>query len=352
MIGNRFAFILAASIAALVVSNSTIANAAEKRYVVGTLAEGTTPFLISTAWANAVNRHYPGHKVQVSAVGAGTRHMLLVAQRKMDFCLWGPTPYNLLYRQIGPFRKIKNGPEMTTKLSMLFSFQIGIYHAVVYDSSGIKSYGDIKGKKVFLGPPAGVATRNMRLIVEAMTGYLPGKDYQQIKLGWGAAQQAFQDRKFDVWITVTATPSPAVSQLALTNKIRMLGLDRSKFNHPSWKKYFRQPGRVLADIDPKDYGRNMVNTEPVPTTGAWVGLGVRSDMPEETVYRMMKAFWDNIGEAHAMAKQMEGLLSLKNAVTALAGDTHPGALRYYKEKGIEIGQPFRLTQADLKPRKK
>ncbi|MCZ6845440.1 MAG: ABC transporter substrate-binding protein, partial [Alphaproteobacteria bacterium] len=253
--------LLAASVAAMVVTLGSQAQA-QQRYTVGSLAEGTTPFIVNTAWASAINKYMPGHKVTVSAVGAATKHSILVAQGKMDFTMYAPIQYRLLYKQIGPFKKITNGPELTEKISQLFSYPIGSYHAVVYESSGIKTFADIKGKKVFLGPPAGIATRNTKLIIDAMTGYKPGKDFQQVKMGWGAAAQAFQDRKIDVWISVTTSPSPSVSQLTLSNKIRLLSLDESKFDHPSWKKYISQPGRNMATIDPNAYGPNMTNTEP------------------------------------------------------------------------------------------
>ena len=339
-------YAIAATAVAVLAAASVSAQAQDKRYTLGSLAEGTTPFLVNTAWANAVNKYVPGHKIQVSAVGAATRHMVLVTRNKMDFTMYAQTAYRLMFYEIGPFKKIKDGPDRLKKISGLFSYPIGYYHPVVYENSGIKSFKDIKGKKVFLGPPAGVATRNARLIVEAMTGYLPGRDYQQIKLGWGPAQTAFQDKKFDVWITNTMPPSPAVSQLALTNKIRLLGLDDSKFGHKSWKQYIGQPGRRQTAIDPNVYGKNLVNTKPILVTGAMVGMAVRSDMDADLVYRMMKAFWDHIDEAHAMSKSMSDTLTLDLAASAMAEPIHPGALRFYKEKGIKLKKPYSLALAD------
>ncbi|MBT4938563.1 MAG: TAXI family TRAP transporter solute-binding subunit [Rhodospirillaceae bacterium] len=340
---SKFAIIAAA--ATVFVAGTVSVQAKDSRYSLGSLAEGTTPFLVNTAWANAVNKYVPGHKVQVSAVGAATRHALLVSKGKMDFTMYGPGLYFLMYQQIGPYRKHKEGPQTVKKISTLFSYPMGFYHPVVYESSGIKNFRDIKGKKVFLGPPAGVATRNARLIVEAMTGYLPGRDYQQVKLGWGPAQTAFQDKKFDVWITNTMAPSPAVSQLVLTNKIRLLPLDSKNFSHKSWKRYVGSPGTVRTKIDPKVYGKNLMNKEPILATGSFVGLAVRSDMDADLVYKMMKAFWDHIDEAHAMSKSMSKTLTLKLAVAGMSDPVHPGALRYYKEKGINIETPYKLTLA-------
>jgi TRAP transporter TAXI family solute receptor len=340
-------FVIAASAAAFALAATATADAAEKRYTLGSLAAGTTPFLVNTAWAKAVGKHVPGHKIQVSAVGAATKHMVLVSKRRMDFSMGAQVVYRLMTHEIGPFKKIKGGLAMTDKISSLFSYPIGVYHAVVYADSGIKSYKDIKGKKVFMGPPAGVATRNVTMIVNAMTDYKPGKDFTQVKMGWGPAAQAFQDRKFDVWITTTGVPSPAISQLTLTNKIRLLPVDRARFSHPSWKKYIAQPARTIETIDPKLYGANVLNKEPVLTTGAIVGLSVRSDMDADLVYTMMKAFWDNIDEAHALSPVLKIALTHKNAVAALSGNVHPGALRYWKEKGVKIVPPLVYTAADI-----
>lgn len=340
-------YLIAATAAAFALATAASAEAAEKRYTLGSLGAGTTPFLVNTAFAKAVNKYVPGHKIQVSAVGAATKHQVQVAKGRMDFAMGAQVAYRLMAYEIGPFKKLKGGLAMSTKMQSLFSYPIGVYHAVVYDSSGIKSYKDIKGKKVFLGPPAGVATRNVTMIVDAMTGYKPGKDFTQVKMGWGPAAQAFQDRKFDVWILPSAAPSPAIAQLTLTNKVRLLPLDKSNFSHPSWKKYFAQPARFLSNIDPKAYGKNLVNTEPVLTTGAYVGLVVRSNMDADLVYKMMKAFWDHIDEAHALSVQLKHTLTTKLAVSAMSGDVHPGALRYWKEKGVKIVKPYKLTQADV-----
>jgi len=341
-------FVIAAIAAVFTISAAASVDAAEKRYTLGSLAAGTTPFLVNTAWAKAVGKYVPGHKIQVSAVGAATKHMVLVIKRRMDFTMSAQAAYRLMAYEIGPFKKMKNGLQQAQKMSALFSYPIGVYHAVVYESSGIKSYNDIKGKKVFIGPPAGVATRNVKMIIEAMTGYIPGRDYTQVKMGWGPAAQAFQDRKYDVWITTTGVPSPAISQLALTNKIRFLPVDRARFSHPAWKRYFAQPGRTLETIDPKLYGPNVMNKEPVLVTGAHVGMSVRSDMDADLVYKMMKAFWDHIDEAHALSPVLKKALTTKLAVSAMACTVHPDADRYWNERGVKIKKTYTLTQADVK----
>ena len=75
---------------------------------------------------------------------------------------------------------------------------------------------------------------------------------------------------------------------------------------------------------------------------------VKNSIGTERCLQMMKAFWDNIGEAHAMSVQLKDTLTLKNATVALAGDPHPGAVKYWKERGVEIVKPLKYTVADVK----
>ena len=137
--------------------------------------------------------------------------------------------------------------------------------------------------------------------------------------------------------------NPQIQQIALNNNIRLLALDESKFDHASWRKYNAQPGRILNTIGPDIYGENQVNTEPVVATGAWVGLAARASIPAEKMYRMVKAFWEHIDEAHAMAKWMKAAVNIEHAAKHTAGAIHPGAARYYRERGIEIETPYMLV---------
>jgi uncharacterized protein len=344
---NRTSRFAMATIVAGALAAAGAALAQDKKfYKFGSFPPGTTPFIVNTAFANAVNKYVPGVEIQISATGAATQHQLLASEGKMDFFMNAPTGYWLMYYQIGPFKKLTDGPERTRKVGTILCYPLGVYHFVVYADSGIKSLADIKGKTVFLGPPGGVATRNTELLIEAMTDYKPGRDYTQIKMGWGAAATAFQDRKFDVWIPVTNAPSPQVQQIALQNKIRLLGLDKSKFNHPAAKKYFGQPGRVVTEIAPDVYGKNLVNTEPVVVTGSFASVSTRMDMPTDLIYKMTKAFWEHVDEAHAMAPWMKNAVNLNVAVSAVAGRLHPGAEKYYREIGLTIPKGLDLDRPE------
>jgi uncharacterized protein len=308
---------------------------AQQFYKLSSLAPGATPYVVNTTFAKIVNKYVPGVEIQVTATGSATRHALDAARGKIDFFMSAPVLQFFMSKRLAMYKKVKDAPELAKNLRTIFNFPIGAYHMVVYADSGIKTLKDIKGKRVFLGPPTGAARTVAKGIVEGVTGYKAGVDFKEAKFGFGPARQAFQDKQIDVLIDPTNPPSSAISQVTLTNKIRLLGLTDADWERPGVKKIMRLPGRSRGTIASDAYGPNQVNTEPVQVAVAWVGLGVRVGVPEDVVYKMTKAFWENIDEARRAAPWMKSI-SLKNAFVKLNMKLHPGAYRYYKEIGLEI----------------
>lgn len=328
--------LVAIALATCVVS----APAAAKDFLkMGSLAPGMSPFTVNTAFANIVNKYVKEIEIQISATGTATRHQLLAAKGRMDIFMSSPIGTMLLVRQIGPYKKVKNGKELAENLRHILTYEIGPYHFVTYASSGIKTMADVKGKKIFVGPPGGAATRNAITMIKLQTGLLPGKDYTKLNMGWSAAMQAFQDKKFDVLVIPTNPPSPAIQQIALTNKLRLIPLDLSKMG-----PLMRVPGRTIRSIPAGIYGKNVVNKGAVPTLGALVGIGIRKDIPEALVYKMTKAFWTHINEAHASAPWMKFTVNKKLALSVVPRPVHPGAAKYYNEAGMKIGRVYKVGQ--------
>ena len=295
-----------------------------------------SPFTINTAFANIVNKYVPDTRVQVSATGTGMRHQLLVAQGKMDFFMMSPIGNFLMHKQVGPFKKLPNGPELEAKLAHILTYELGPYTFVTYANDNIKTLADLKGKNVFIGPPGGAATRVVGIMIKSQTGMVAGKDFKKVNMGWSAAIQAFQDKKFDVLVFPANPPSPALQQIALRNKIRLLSVDISKQG-----ALLRTPGRTKRTIAPDAYGKNQVNTKPITTLGALVGIGTRADMSADKVYAITKAFWSHIDEVHAAAPWMKQTVNLEKALEVIPGRLHPGAEKYYREIGLKIPTPYK-----------
>ena len=295
-----------------------------------------TPFTINTTFAKLVQKYNPDIEIQINATGAAPRHSLDAARGKTDFLMGAPAIQFLMSNGKAMFAKVKNAKELAGNLRAVFNYRIGFYQFGVYEESGIKKMSDLKGKRVFLGPPAAVQRVVAGGFVRAISGLEPGKDYEVIKLGFSPAMQAFQDRQIDVLVASGNPPASNFVQVALTNKIRFIGATDADWEKPAMKKVMALPGRTRGQFAPDIYGPNQANEKPVQTIAAWVGLVTRKGIPDDVIYKMTKTFWEHIDEMHAVAPWAKDAINLGNAFKQMNMKLHPGALRYYKEAGVKV----------------
>jgi uncharacterized protein len=295
-----------------------------------------TPFALNATFAKIVMKYNKGVEVQVNATGAAPRHALDAANGKTDFFFGAPSLMFLMSKGKAMFKKVKNAPELAKNIRSIFNYRMGTYNFAVYESSGIKTLHEIKGKRVFIGPPVGVQKVVASQFIEAVTGLKMNKDYTAVKLGFSAAWQAFQDKQLDMYNNASNHPDANFSQLTLTNKLRFLGASDADWNTPEMKATMKIPGRTRGQFSPNVYGDNQANTKPTQTVSAWVGLYTRKGIPEDVIYKMTKSFWEHIDEMHSVAKWAKTAINKDNIFKAANHKLHPGALKYYKEIGLKI----------------
>ena len=304
-------------------------NVSAQLYRVTSIAPGMSPFVVNTSIAKVVSKHLPDVEMQVRATGAATRHLVEAGQGKVDFFFGSPIINWLMDKNKGPYKNMANAPLLEDNLGMIFSYEMGPYHYVVNADSDIHSLADLKGKKVFLGPPGGAARGVVGRNVKAVTGFAED-DMQVQNFGFDAAIQAFQDGKIDLVVLPTNIPSPPIQQFALTKAIRILDIPVEQLKIPT------ATGGTIVEIPAQAYGDNQVNTGVSRTHGAIVNFSARMDLDEEVVYQVTKTIWENIGEVTSSAQWMRNTITLDNALKVIPSRLHPGAERYYREIGITI----------------
>ena len=327
----KFTKLISMVVGVIAVAVASLSHA--ELYRVTSIAPGMSPFVVNTAIAKVVGKHVPGVDMQVRATGAATRHIVEAAQGKVDFLFSSSIINLLMMKNLGPYKKMENAPELEKNLGMIFNYEIGPYHYITRADSGIEKLEDIAGRKVFAGPPGGAAKRVCLGNIKDASGLVGGKDFEAVDFGFDAAIQAFQDDKIDVIVLSTNVPSSSVSQFALTKKIRLIDIDVTKL------KINPLIGRTINVIAPDAYGDNQVNTSPVRTHGALVNFSARMDLDEEVVYQVTKAIWEHVDELHEAAAWMKDTVALENALELIPMRLHPGAERYYREIGMTIPEP-------------
>ena len=316
----------------LAVSLFVASSVSSEVFKVTSIAPGMSPFTVNTAITKVVNKHVDGVDFQLRATGAATKHFVDAANGSVEFLFGSPTINWLLAKQIGPFKKFTNGQELEKKVGMIFSYQMGPYHYVTRADSGINSLEDLKGKKIFVGPPGGAAFGVVLNNIKTVTGIT--KDEMDVQaFGFDAAIQAFQDDKIEVIVLPTNIPSTAIQQFALTKKIRILNVDQSKMK-------LGPTGATLNRIPPDAYGSNQVNDVETTTHGADVNFSAGMHVDDEVVYKVTKAIWENLGEIHEVAEWLKTTVIPEDSLKLIAGRLHPGAEKYYREIGMDIPAPM------------
>ncbi|WP_209428103.1 TAXI family TRAP transporter solute-binding subunit [Pararhodobacter sp. SW119] len=306
-----------------------------------TIAPGSSAYLVMTTMATLINQAQDDYQIQVDATGAATRHMIEVAEGELDMSMTSPNIYRFMREGGAMYQELPEAPELAEELRLMFWFPYGQYHYIVYADSDIESIEDLRGRSVFLGPPGGGAWNAAHEWVRGLTGMTAGEDYENVRGSWSSALQGFQDRQFDVFVNGGIAPFPQVDQLALTSQLRLLGLTEEEFEASEEAQALTSRlGAEIGIIPAGTYADGVVNAEDVYTHGASVGVTVRADLDEETVYLLTRTFWEQAEAATAEQPWLRNV-SLEYAVREAGMQLHPGALRYYEEIGLDIPEGSR-----------
>ena len=190
---------------------------------------------------------------------------------------------------------------------------------VTTEASGIKSYADLKGKKVSVGAPGSGTYANAEQLLEVHG--LTMNDIKVQNLDFGESTDGLQSGQIDAAFITAGTPTAAVEALNATTKVNIIGVD---------------PGKADALIEEYPYyAKDTVKAgtygiaNDTETVSVLAMLAVKKDLPDNVVYSMTKAIYDNAGKiSHAKGAFIK-------AETGLAGisiDVHPGAQKYFDEK--------------------
>lgn len=304
---------------------------------------GTTVGQFMIAFTQVVQKNLP-IEIQMSTGKPATKSAVDAALQKVDLYTGAPTINWYMQNSAAMYAKVKNAPELNKNLRGLINYPLGPYQIVTYADSGIETLDDIKGRKVFLGPPAGAATKVMTDVVEGVTGYVPDKDFEAMRYDWSSAETAFLDGQMDVYIVPTSIPSPQIQQFALVRPIRILGIPKEKFGHELIQAALQYPGRTIWQIAPGSY-ENQVNTEAVDSIGSWVGIQTQKWLDDQLAYDMVRVFFENLDEVHATAPWMK-IITLETALNEMNVPLHPGAYRYYVERGVDVPEALIPPKAD------
>ena len=284
------------------------------------------------------------HDVRVNVDQTLTRAALKVATGAIDLASVPAGAYHRMTLGTGPYRELGDEAIAASEnMRSLFAFAGGHVHPLVHADSGIESWEDIEGMRVFVGPPAGSFSNQTVALIRTITGFEEGEDYEAVRLAWSAANQAFEDGRFDVFMRSGTMGSAAINQFGAASPFELLGIPGEIVGTEAWDAYLSTPG-YAADVLPAGTYENQGNNGEDQLLSAYVMFtAVNASMNEQTAYDLTRAMFENIEQAHETNGGLSAL-TVDNAFVSLAAPLHPGAIRYYEEVGVEI--PEHLIPAE------
>lgn len=188
--------------------------------------------------------------------------------------------------------------------------------------SGIKSVEDLKGKKVSIGAPGSGTAANAEQILEVHGIKLD--DIQKQDLSFDESTAGIQDGNIDAAFVTAGTPTGAVEGLSATEDVVIIPLEQDKID-ALIEKY---PYYVQDEVPSGTYKL----AEAAPTVAVQAMLVVSNDLSEDVVYDITKAIFENLDKVtHAKGK----MIKAENAVKGTGIELHPGAKKYFDEKGFK-----------------
>ena len=190
---------------------------------------------------------------------------------------------------------------------------------VTTEASGIKTYADLKGKKVSVGAPGSGTYANAEQLLEIHG--LTMDDIKAQNLDFGESTDGLQSGQIDAAFITAGTPTGAVEALNATTKVNIIGVDAGKADELIAKYPYYAKDTVKAGT----YG--IAND--TETVSVLAMLAVNKDLPDDVVYEMAKAIYDNSGKiSHAKGE----FIKKETALDGISIDVHPGAQKYFDEK--------------------
>lgn len=196
---------------------------------------------------------------------------------------------------------------------------------VASKDSGIKTLADLKGKRLSVGAPKSGTELNARAILAAAG--MTYKDLGKIEyLPFAESVELMKNRQLDATLQSAGLGVASLRDLATSVEITVVEVPAAVVDKAG-------PPFVKVSIPANTY---TGQTAAVPAAAVVNYLVTHEGVKEETVYQMTKAVFDSLPDlaaAHAAARSIK----LESALEGMPLPLHPGAARYFKEKGLKVG---------------
>jgi TRAP transporter TAXI family solute receptor len=211
-------------------------------------------------------------------------------------------------------------------LRAVFSVHPEPFTVVARKDSGIKNFMDIKGKRVNIGNP-GSGQRGTMEVVMAAVGWTKADFKLVSELKSSEQAKALCDNKIDAMVYTVGHPSSNIKEVTTTCDSVIVSVTGSTVDKlVNDNDYYR-----TATIPGGMYRGTDADTQ---TFGVGATFVSSSNVPEEVIYQVVKAVFENFDDFKKLHPAFANLEPKEMIKDGLSAPLHKGAIKYYKEVGL------------------
>jgi TRAP transporter TAXI family solute receptor len=295
------------------------------RLSIATGGTGGVYFPLGGGLARMLERHL-GVQATAEETPGSVDNMKLVNEHRKDLIAFSlaDTAYDALQ---GRERLKETGPIAVRSLGIIYA---NFMHLVTTEGSGIETVTDLRGKRVSVGAPGSGTETKANRVLEAY-GLDPAQDIQRDRLGVAESAGALKDRKLDAFFWDGGLPTSAVTDLANTPGLTIKLIPHGDAVPKMREKY----GAFYTQATiPKETYQGLAAE--VQVAGTPNILAVHEEFPEDVAYAVLATIFDHKAEWDAIHPEAKNT-SLDAASRNNPVPLHPGAIRFYRDRGVHQG---------------
>jgi len=300
----------------------TVAAAQERFITIGTGGQTGVYFVVGQSICRLVNRDTAetGIKCTAPSTGGSIANINAIAAGDMDM---GVAQSDWQYHAYNGTSQFEGKP--FEKLRAVFSVHSEPFTVVARADSGIKTFDDLFGKRVNVGNPGSGQRATMDVVLTAM-----GKSESDFALAseLKPAEQsaALGDNKVDAIIYTVGHPNGSIQEATSTVDAVLVpvtgpAIDQLIADNPFYAKAVIPGGMYKGTPDD------------VETFGVKATFVTSADVPDDVVYEVVKAVFDNFDRFKSLHPAFANLKEEEMITAGLSAPLHPGAEKYYRERG-------------------
>jgi TRAP transporter TAXI family solute receptor len=314
--------LLRMSIAILALSFATASGA--QNISIATGGTGGVYYPMGGGVASVLSKHVPGMQATAEVTGGSVDNLKLIGTEK---------PYigfSMADASLDAYKGVDKFKGNKVPLRTLMVLYPNRMHVVSVEGRGINSMADLKGKRISTGSP-GSATEVMAFRILEAAGIDKDSDVKRERLGVAESVNAMKDNKIDAFFWVGGLPTAAVTDLANTPGTKIKMVDHAEVVPKMNQKY---GNLYVEDTIPKNVYKGMDSDNKQATVMNL--LVTHEKMDEKTAYNIVKTIFDKKSDLIAVHKEAENFKLENQKASATPIPFHPGAAKYFAEKGVKV----------------